>query len=40
VLASESSTKTLMPNVDILTGWRNELFGQTLQAFADSDFKA
>ena len=39
-LASESSTKILMPNVDILTGWRNELFGQTLQAFADSDFKA
>ena len=42
-LALESSTKAPMSNfanVDILTGWRNELFGQTLQAFADSDFKA
>ncbi|WP_114324683.1 ribonuclease D [Candidatus Colwellia aromaticivorans] len=39
-LASESSTKTPISNVDILTGWRNELFGQTLQAFADNDFKA
>jgi ribonuclease D len=39
-LASDSLIKTSIPNVDILTGWRNELFGQTLQAFADSDFKA
>jgi len=27
------------PNVDILAGWRNELFGKALQAFADNDFK-
>jgi len=39
-LASESSTKTSIPNVDILMGWRNKLFGQILQAFADNDFKA
>lgn len=39
-LASESTTNMLTPNVDILTGWRNELFGQTLQAFAAHDFKA
>tara|TARA_R110001583_G_scaffold2068_5_gene15272 strand:+ start:16472 stop:17650 length:1179 start_codon:yes stop_codon:yes gene_type:complete len=42
-LALGSSTKaplSNLTNVDILTGWRNELFGQTLQAFADSDFKA
>jgi ribonuclease D len=42
-LALGSSTKaplSNLANVDILTGWRNELFGQTLQAFADSDFKA
>ena len=42
-LALGTSTKAPMANlanVDILTGWRNELFGQTLQAFADSDFKA
>ncbi|MDX2367896.1 MAG: ribonuclease D [Colwellia sp.] len=39
-LVSESSTKAVIPNVDILTGWRNELFGQTLQAFADNEFKA
>ena len=42
-LALDTSTKAPMANlanVDILTGWRNELFGQTLQAFADSDFKA
>jgi ribonuclease D len=37
VLASESLTQE--PNVDILMGWRNELFGQTLQAFAERDFK-
>ncbi len=37
ILASESLTQT--PNVDILMGWRNELFGQTLQAFAERDFK-
>lgn len=42
-LALDTSTKAPMvslANVDILTGWRNELFGQTLQVFADSDFKA
>jgi ribonuclease D len=42
-LALGSSTKaplSNLANVDILTGWRNELFGQTLQAFADNDFKA
>lgn len=39
-LASESSITASMHNVDILMGWRNELFGRTLQAFADSDFKA
>jgi len=39
-LASGLSTKAPIPNVDILTGWRNEIFGQTLQAFADNDFKA
>ncbi|MFT5852551.1 MAG: ribonuclease D [Colwellia sp.] len=42
-LALDSSTKaplSNLANVDILTGWRNELFGKTLQAFADSDFKA
>jgi ribonuclease D len=42
-LALGSSTKATLSNlanVDILTGWRNELFGQTLQAFADNDFKA
>jgi ribonuclease D len=27
-------------NPDILTGWRNELFGKQLQAFADKGFKA
>jgi len=37
ILASESLTQTA--NVDILMGWRNELFGQTLQAFAERDFK-
>ncbi|PHR85709.1 MAG: ribonuclease D [Colwellia sp.] len=39
-LASESSIEAPISNVDILMGWRNELFGQTLQAFADNDFKA
>lgn len=39
-LVSELSTKASIPKVDILMGWRNELFGQTLQAFADSGFKA
>jgi ribonuclease D len=38
-IASKSSTKASIPNVDILTGWRNKLFGQTLQKFADKDFK-
>jgi len=40
VRASASSTKTTIPKptVDILTGWRNELFGQTLQTFADNNF--
>jgi ribonuclease D len=38
-LALGSSVKSLNPNVDILSGWRSELFGQTLQAFADNDFK-
>lgn len=38
-LASESLTKAPIPNVDILIGWRNELFGQKLQAFAERDFK-
>ncbi len=38
-LAMDSSTKVVAANVDILTGWRQELFGQTLQAFADNDFK-
>ena len=38
-LALGASVKSLSPNVDILSGWRNELFGQTLQAFADNGFK-
>lgn len=38
-LAADSSAKAPISNVDILTGWRNELFGQSLQAFADGDFK-
>jgi ribonuclease D len=38
-LTLESSAKAPIPNVDILTGWRNELFGKTLQQFADNDFK-
>ncbi len=38
-LAADSSAKSPIFNVDILTGWRNELFGQTLQAFAERDFK-
>jgi len=42
-LTLESSTKAALSNVesnvDILTGWRNELFGQTLKVFADNDFK-
>jgi ribonuclease D len=40
VRALNSSVKASLPNVDILSGWRNELFGQTLQAFADNDFKS
>lgn len=40
VLPSESSIEESIPTVDILMGWRNKLFGQTLQAFADNDFKA
>jgi len=39
VRALNSSIEASLPNVDILTGWRNELFGRTLQAFADNDFK-
>ncbi|MBL4899105.1 MAG: ribonuclease D [Colwellia sp.] len=38
-LAGETATKAAAPTVDILTGWRNELFGQKLQALADNDFK-
>ena len=26
-------------NVDILKGWRKELFGEKLQSFAENDFK-
>jgi ribonuclease D len=40
VRALNSSVEASLPNVDILSGWRNELFGQTLQAFADNDFKS
>lgn len=39
-LAEVSATNVPIANVDILIGWRNELFGQALQAFADSDFKS
>jgi len=39
VRALSSSIEENFPNVDILTGWRHELFGQTLQAFADNGFK-
>ncbi len=38
-IALECSTKAINSNVDILTGWRNELFGEALQVFADNDFK-
>ena len=40
VRALNSSVEARLPNVDILSGWRNELFGQTLQAFVDNDFKS
>jgi ribonuclease D len=40
IRALNSSIETSLPNVDILMGWRKELFGQTLQAFADNDFKS
>lgn len=38
-LATESSCEATASNVDFLIGWRNELFGQTLKAFAERDFK-
>jgi hypothetical protein len=38
-LAAEPSISSTSINVDILSGWRNELFGKTLQVFADNDFK-
>lgn len=37
-VATEPSYNTAIPAVDFLTGWRNELFGESLQAFADNDF--
>jgi ribonuclease D len=39
-LFSNSSEIGGTPNVDILAGWRNELFGKALQDFANNDFKA
>ena len=39
VRSLSSSIEGSLPNVDILTGWRNELFGEALQVFANNNFK-
>ncbi|MBL0711985.1 MAG: ribonuclease D, partial [Colwellia sp.] len=36
---AESKEKSSAYNVDLLAGWRNELFGQALQQFAGNDFQ-